>query len=364
MSRRASRDTSVELKDLTVWFDVYKRQLRVLLQYSVLAAGAYLALHSDLTVGAMVAAMFLVSRVFSTVEDFTGHLPDFRRAKHYWNDLKRILAGKDAESEDPYSGHALNPKAQLSITDVTVKSPHNNKALLKSVKLSVGSGSLVEIVGESGAGKTVLAETILGGWKLSSGSIFIRGVSIDRFSARETTNIFGYVPEIVNFVTGTIEENITRLELAPDQERVVAAAKLARVHDLIMALPQGYHTQIDATASAFSKGERHRIALARAVYGHPSVLLIDEPDATIGSEGQKILRPLIAEMRRTGCAVIVFSRRSLSLPSVTGQLMLEGGRLKRFKVPENVTKLRELKTDNPKPPPVEEVKHGDIKAAR
>ena len=363
-ARQQSRDRAIELKDLTVWFDVYKRQLRLLLQYSVMAAGAYLALHSELTIGAMVAAMFLVSRVFSTVEDFMGDLPAIRKAMQQWADLKRILAAKDAEREDPYNPHAMHQTAKLSVADVTVKSPISNKTILKSLKLNIAAGALVEITGDSGSGKTVLAETILGGWKVSSGAIFVRGVAIDRLSARETAGMCGYVPEVVTFVTGTIAENISRLDVEPQQEQIVVAAKLAQVHELIMSLPDGYQTSIDSTASMFSKGERHRLALARAVYGNPDVLLIDEPDASIGAETQKTLRPVISEMRSRGCVVIVFSRRTLSLPSVTGRLTLEAGKLRRFKVPENVTDLSEKKSGKSSPPKPTEVKYGEPQASQ
>ena len=364
IARRSSRDRAIELKDLTVWFDVYKRQLRVLLQYSVMAVGAYLALYSELTVGAMVAGMFLVSRVFSTVEEFMGYLPSMKRASQQWGDLKRILAAKEAEREDPYTAHSMHRAAKLSVADVTVKSPLDNSTLLRSIKLNIGAGALAEIVGESGSGKTVLAETILGGWKLSSGAIFVRGVAIDRLSERETAGMFGYVPETVSFVVGTIEENISRFDLVPNQEKVVAAAKLAKLHDFIVTLPEGYQTQIDAGARMFSRGERYRIALARAIYPNPDVLVIDEPDSSIISDAQKTLRSVISEMRSRGCVVIVFSRMTLSLPSVTGHLVLEGGRLKKFNIPKNVTKLVERKQEKKPATPETEVSYGDSQATQ
>lgn len=345
-ARRDSRDRSIELRDLAVSFEVASRQIRLLLQYSVLALGAYLTLQGLLTVGAMVAAMFLVSRVFSTVDDFVGDFPNFIRASANWKALKKILAAKDAERSDPYSATLAEAKARLSLSNVSVRSPITGDLMLRSISLNVGPGKLVEIIGDSGSGKTVLAETILGGWRTASGTILFSGVNIERLSEAETAAIFGYVPETVSFVVGTIEENISRLDVSPDRDRVVAAARTAQVHDLIMALPQGYETRLDLAGSGLSRGDRHRLALARALYGNPQVLIIDEPDPALREALAKTMRSVIIEMKSRGCVILVFSREKLSLPSTSGQLNLESGRLKQFKVlPSNVTKLGDTKPE-------------------
>jgi ATP-binding cassette subfamily C protein len=342
-ARKASRDRAIELRDRTLWFDVYIRQFRLLLQYSVMATGAYFTLMGELTVGAMVAAMFLVSRVFSTVEDFLGDFPTIWKSWGQWKSLKRILAAKEAVHANPYNDTEADLRAKLELANVSVRSPLTGQQILRSLNLRIGSGRMVEIIGESRAGKTVMAETILGGWKTSGGTILFGGVNVERLSDRETAKTFGYVPETVTFVAGTIEENIARLEVAPDRDRVVAAAKMAQIHQIIMALPEGYHTQIDAAGSGFSRGERHRLAFARAVYNEPELLIIDEPDQLLREDLLKSLRPALAEFKNRGAVVIVFAREKLSHPMSSGQLLLDRGRLKQFKVPDNVTKLSEKK---------------------
>jgi len=344
-ARRVSRDRSLELKDWSGWFEVSSRQIRLLLQYSVLAVGALLTLRGQLTVGAMVAAMFLVSRVFSTVEDFLGDLPAIRRAVINWNSLKRSLAAKEAELSDPCTTNVAEVRARLSLSNVSVRSPLTGELILRSLNLSIGPGKLVEIIGDCGSGKTVLAETILGGWKTSSGTILFGGINIERLSETETAAIFGYVPETVTFVVGTIEENISRLEVRPNRDKIVAAAKTAHVHDLIMALPDGYQTRLDLAGSGLSRGDRHRLALARALYNDPQVLIIDEPDPALREALPKTMRSTINEMKSRGGVIVIFSRERLSLPMTSGQLILDSGRLKSFKVQaDNVTKLGESKT--------------------
>lgn len=345
LARQESRDRAIEFKDWTVWFDVSTRQMRVLLQYTVLAVGAYYALHNELTVGAMVAGMFLTSRVFATVESFAGDFPELCRAASRWRELKAVLAAKDAELADP-NGEAIPAnRLRLSLGNVSVKSPVTGRTLLRSVNMNVAPGKVIEIIGASGSGKTVLAETILGGWKLSAGSIHLCSSNISRLSEAETSRIYGYVPETVTFVAGTIEENISRLDIDVSRDKVVAAAKAAGIHDTILALPEGYMMRLDQSGTGFSRGDRYRLGLARALYNDPQILVIDEPDASMREALNKSLRPVLADLKSRGCIVLIFSRQRLSLPMTSGQLLLDGGRLKPFPVPENVTQLSDKKAE-------------------
>ncbi len=341
-ARRSARDKSIELSDWTTWFSILTTQIRMLLQYTVLAVGAYLTLQGQLTVGAMVAATFLVVRVFLPVEQFLKQLPSIKKAIGNWKRLKQILASKNIVQENQDLDD-LEPR--LSLTSIYTRSPITAHQILKSVNLTIEPGTVVEIIGKSGSGKTVLAETLLGVWPKSAGTILCGGVKIDRLSSQQASDMFGYVPETATLVSGTIEENISGLDVEPNREGMFAAAKLAQLHELIMALPDGYQTSIDDGNHCFSKEQKHRIALARALYNNPKILVIDEPDQSLRTALSNQLAGLVDDFKKRGNSIIVFSRKALELASADHQLLLEDGRIKNIKVVKNVINLEDKKSE-------------------
>ncbi len=335
-ARQDSRDNAIELKDWSAWFTILSRQLRMLLQYTVLATGAYLTLQGQLSVGAMVASMFLVVRVLLPVEQFFNQLPSIRKALTNWADLQKILSAKTPPA---YNEDLKNLEARLSLTNVSTRSPLTGQMILKGLNLEVKPGSVVEIIGASGEGKSILAETLLGAWPKNVGTILVGGTNVERLSSDQAGRLFGYVPETVNFVTGTIEENISRLTLTPDRDKIYAAAKLAKIHDMISALPNGYQTEIDAANVAFSTGQKHQLALARALYHDPRILIIDEPDMTLRRALHGTLIPTIDAFKARGAIVIILSRTPLKLTNVTIRKTLVDGRLKQLELAQNVTRI-------------------------
>jgi ABC-type protease/lipase transport system fused ATPase/permease subunit len=326
-ARRGSRDRAVELNDWNGWFSALSKHAAMLMQYSVLATGAYLTLSDQLTIGAMVACMFLAVRVFYPVERFLKQLRPIREAIADWKDLDRIL--KAARSSAP--AHLEIGADGLSLSQLTVRSPLTRQKLLRATDLDIGSGSAVEIVGRSGSGKTVLAEAIIGRLPRMGGKILFGGIDIDRLSITDAASTFGYVPQNVAFVNGTIEENITGLDAHPDRDRLVEVATTAQVHDLIRALPNGYGTRMDAAGASLSKGERHQIALARALYSNPKVLIVDEPDQTFREGLSKSLKHAIADFLERGGILIVLSRLTLKTFQPTLRFTLEEGQLREVK---------------------------------
>jgi ABC-type protease/lipase transport system fused ATPase/permease subunit len=345
-ARRTSRDRAVELNDWKAWFSTLSKHAAMLMQYSVLAAGAYLTLSDQLTIGAMVACMFLSVRVFYPVERFLTQLPAIREASADWKSLDRILKKAMPAQARPVVG-----REGLSLSGLTVRSPLTREKLLRNIDMVVSPGSAVEIVGKSGSGKTLLAEAILGRAARASGTILFGGIDNDRLSIADAADTFAYVPQNVAFVNGTIEENIACLHPDPDKARLIEAATTAQVHDLIRALPNGYATQIDAAASIFSKGERHQIALARALYSNTKVLIVDEPDQTFREGLSRNLKRGIAGFLDRGGMLIVFSRLALKTFQPTMRFTLEDGQLREVKpVPadrarsaSNVVKLSQQK---------------------
>jgi ATP-binding cassette subfamily C protein len=329
-ARQESRDRAIAYKDWTVWFDCLSDFAVLFARYGVLATGAWLTLGGQLTVGAMVAATFLVARVLIPLEKFFSELPDIIEARQNWRALKERIAELDAE---PASGgeEPGNPRARLSLVNVGVRSPLTGASILKSVTLDIAPGEIVQVLGMTGRGKTVLAETILGNWRRSAGTILVNGHNLSRIDAAETERLFGYVPDSPGFVAGTLAENISRLDPDATAEKVAAAARKACLHAIISALPDGYQTQIDAWGAPLSRGQRNQLALARAVYHMPALLIFDEPDAMFTELIRETVEKTFDQITKKGGSVLILSRRRQAFrqPSVCYQI--EDGRLKLLK---------------------------------
>mgnify|MGYP002682747086 CR=1 FL=1 len=175
--------------------------------------------------------------------------------------------------------------------------------------------------------------------------IRLDGATLDQYDPDVLGGHVGYLPQRVTLFDGTIAENIARLAPAPDDAAVVAAAQKAAAHQMILDLPDGYDTRVSQAGGRLSGGQIQRIGLARALYNDPQILVIDEPDASMREALNKSLRPVLADLKSRGCIVLIFSRQRLSLPMTSGQLLLDGGRLKPFPVPENVTQLSDKKAE-------------------
>ncbi len=327
-ARQQSRDKAIALKDWTAWFDSCCDVAVLLTRYSVLAVGAWLTLDGVLTVGAMVAATFLVTRVLVPVEKFLTELPDIAEAQRNWAQLKRLLQARSADAAQPVVQDGGNPRARLSLVNVSVRSPLTGDALLRGVSLDLAPGQMGQITGMTGAGKTVLAETIVGLWRRSAGAILINGQNLSHLTDAELEPLFGYVPETPLFVAGTLAENIAHLDPDADLGRVASAARKACLHALISALPDGYQTVIDASGSGFSRGQRYQLALARAVYRNPAILVMDEPDVMLVELIPKTMEKTFQHLMDKGGAILLLARKPLSLAQISVGWTLEEGKLK------------------------------------
>ncbi len=326
-ARDDARDRAISLQDWTSWFNSISRITVMVVRYSVLATGAYLTLQGELTAGAMVAATFMVTRVLGPVERFVTQIPRLIQAREQWRSLNQVLKTRAMELEDAYSEQPSTPH-RLVVDNVSVRSPLTGALLLRSVSLTSTGGELIEITGTSSQGKTVLAETILGMWKLSSGSILVNGHHTGRLTDVEAQTVFGYAPENPSFLAGTIAENISGLDPQSNPEKVSLAARRARMHAAICALPMGYHTELDPQASCLSNFERNQLALARAFYKDAQILIIDTIDSEMLVRIPKKLETTFSLLReRDNVTIIVLTRQPLNLPDTTRSYTLQDGRL-------------------------------------
>lgn len=331
LARRRSRDTAVEIKDGSAWFSILSSHTTMLIQYAALGAAAYLTIQGELTVGAMVASMYLARHVFNPAERFLKQVPNIRDAIGNWQRLDRTLSAERTPTV------AADGAVPLRISQVTVRCPMTRNQLLRNVNVEIMPGSMIEVVGGGSSGKTVLAEMLVGRFSRAGGKVLLGTVDIERLPVGDAARTIGYVPQRVDFISGSIEENIAGLQPDPDGARIMHVARLAQVHEKILSLPEGYKTPIDPVGSIFSKGERHRLALARALYPDPRVLIIDEPDTALRDAVSKGLKQEIADMLARGGILIILTRLALKRYEPTQQFTLEDGVLKRVdrdKVPD------------------------------
>lgn len=329
-ARQEVRDRAIALKDRTVWFDCLSDAALLLARYGVLAMGAYLTLQGQLTVGAMVAATFLVARVLVPFEKVFEELPNIIAARQNWRALRDRISRLGEETSFP-AEEPGNLRARLSLVNVAARSPLSGSAILKSVSLDIAPGELVQVIGFTGHGKTVLAETILGTWRRSGGTILVNGHNLDRIDASETERIFGYVPDSPAFVAGTLAENISRLDPDATPEKVAAAGRKACMHAIISALPDGYQTQIDAQGAPLSRGQRHQLALARAVYHKPELLIFDEPDPLFTDLIRETVEKTFDQITKKGGSVLILSRKRQPFRQQGACWQIEDGRLRPYK---------------------------------
>jgi ATP-binding cassette subfamily C protein len=325
LARRRSRDTAVELKDWSAWFSILSSHTALLIQYVALASGAFLTIEGKLTIGSMIASMYLARLVLHPTERFLKQVPSIREAIGQWKGLDKALSAEKAPTATP------DCVAVLRVSRVAVRCPLTRTPLLRNLNVEIAPGTSLEIVGGANSGKTVLAETLVGRFPRANGKVLLGTVDVERLSITEAAKTIGYVPQRVDFISGTIEENISGLDTELDRERVVHVARLAQVHDKILSLPQGYFNRIDAVGSIFSKSERHRLALARALYPDPQLLIVDEPDTTFRDALSRSLKNNISDYLAHGGILIMLTRSPLKMYQPTRRFTLTDGELKENK---------------------------------
>jgi len=316
-------------------FGSISKTFRLFLQSAMLGLGAYLVLENLLTPGAMIAGSILLGRALAPIEMLVGQWPVLQRGSVGWNNLGRLLGAVPV----PKQRTSLPaPAARIKAEQITILPPGETKASLRMVSFEVKPGQAVGVIGPSGAGKTTLAKALAGLWLPAGGTIRLDGASLDQYDPDVLGRYIGYLPQTVTLLNGTIRDNIARMTDDPDDAAVIKAAKRAAAHQMILKLPDGYDTIVDATGGRLSGGQVQRVGLARAMYGDPVFLVLDEPNSNLDNEGSMAVNTAIKNMREDGGAVFVMAHRPAAIEECDMLMFIDGGVLKAFGPTEEVKK--------------------------
>lgn len=300
---------------------------RMILQSGVLAVGAYLVIHQEATAGIIIASSILTSRALAPVEQAIANWKGFvsaRQAGHRLDKLLKLLPREEEPMQLPA------PERSLSVDRIHVVPPGSDRPVLHDISFSVTTGQGLGIIGPSGSGKSSLARALVGVWPQLHGKIRIDNATLDQWSPEELGKHIGYLPQDVELFDGNVAVNISRFDPDATPDGVLAAARAAGVHDLILSFPKGYGTLIGEGGMALSAGQRQRIALARAFYGNPFLIVLDEPSSNLDADGEAALNKAILNVRERGGIVIVVTHRPKSLESVDQVLVVAKGTVQAF----------------------------------
>ncbi len=334
-ARGSALDSHVSSTDLIGSFTTLTKTFRLLLQSAMLGLGAYLVLQNNLTAGAMIAGSVLMGRALAPIEMAIGQWALVQRGRKGWNNLAQLLG--EVPQEKPRT-ELPKPNAKLDVTQLTIIPPGEQQASLRMVSFAINPGQAVGVIGPSGAGKSTLARALTGLWRPAGGKIRLDGAALDQYGPDVLGEHVGYLPQRVGLFDGTIAENIARMALQPDAEKVVEAAKKADAHDMILKLPNGYDTRVSATHGRLSGGQIQRIGLARAMYGDPVLLVLDEPNSNLDNEGSNAVNNAIRSFKEDGRSVLIMAHRPAAIQQCDLLLMLEGGTRTAFGPKEEVLK--------------------------
>ena len=301
------------------------RAFRIIMQSSMLCVGALLVLRQDISPGVMIAGSLLLGRALAPLDVLVATWKNFAVARSQFQRLEKLL------QETPAIGEQMKlpaPSGKLHAEKLVVVPPGSKQVVLHHVELSLEPGESLGIVGPSAAGKTSLLRTLLGIWKPAQGCVRLDGVDVAVWNRAELGKWLGYLPQDIELFDGTVAQNICRFGHA-DPDQIVAAAKLADIHEMILSMPDGYDTVIGGNTGMLSGGQRQRIGLARAVYGEPRLLILDEPNSNLDDRGEQALVQTLKAMKPKGVTVVVATHRPSILFCLDKIMVMQEGRVLR-----------------------------------
>jgi len=328
--QEARFDTVLALQtDASRWAGVLQslsKTFRMVMQSLLLGLGALLALKQEISPGMMIAGSLLLGRALAPIDMLVGTWKGFTLARGQYDRLGQLLA---QVPEDPETMSLPEPKGKLTVEQAVIVPPGSKNIVVRGVTMELNPGEALGIVGPSASGKSCLARALLGIWPTYSGKVRLDGADIASWNRTQLGPHVGYLPQDIELFDGSISENISRFGEV-DPAKVVAAAKMAGVHELILTLPNGYDTVIGSSGGVLSGGQRQRIGLARAIYGSPKYLVLDEPNSNLDDQGERELVQAIRRIKAAGATVIVITHRTMVLQYVDKILVMRDGAAQSF----------------------------------
>lgn len=321
------REAHCRNSDVANGYTAISKIFRIALQSGVLAAGAVLVIENQASAGIIIAASILTSRALAPVEQAIANWRSFVSARQSW---RRLDAALEAVARRPAPLALKPPKSHLVVEGLTSGPAGRQTIVIANIGFRAEAGDAIGVIGPSASGKSSLARALTGIWPLHRGSVRLDGAALDQWSDHDRGLHIGYLPQEIELFSGTIAGNISRFRSEATAEQIVDAAKAADVHELILRLPDGYATEIGPGGSMISAGQRQRIALARALFGNPFLVVLDEPNSNLDVEGEAALSQAIFGIRDRGGVAIVIAHRPSALAGVNLVLMMSEGRAAAF----------------------------------
>ncbi|MEM8617472.1 MAG: ATP-binding cassette domain-containing protein, partial [Pseudomonadota bacterium] len=321
-ARNQALKGQMQVTGITGTFASISKTMRLFLQSAMLGMGGWLVLLNEMTPGAMIAGTILLGRALAPVDVALNQWSLVQKGTHGWQNLSALLGAVPQEEQKM----ALPvPKANLTAKGITVYPPDEKKPSLRSLSFEVKPGQAIGVIGPSGSGKSTLARAITGVWAPVTGTLRLNGATLDQYPPEALGKYIGYLPQRVQLFDGTIAENIASLDPDVNPPKVVAAAKRADAHDMILQLPQGYDTMVSPAQTKLSGGQMQRIGLARALYGKPVIVVLDEPDSNLDNIGSDALNKAIRYLKEQGCAILIMAHRPAAIRECDTLLVLDNG---------------------------------------
>ncbi|MBD9463637.1 type I secretion system permease/ATPase [Pseudomonas sp. Pdm06] len=308
--------------DIGGFYGGISKTLRQIVQSAALALGAWLVIKGDLSGGTMIAASIIVARTLAPAEQVIATWRSLLGAQVAWKKLLEVFSlfpDTQSKTELP-AAHR-----HLQVESVFAAPPGAQRLTLQNINFMVAAGTAVGVVGPSASGKSSLARVLVNAWVPARGHVRLDGAPLDLLAEQARGKLIGYLPQSVGLFTGTVAQNIARLDPSAQDSAIVSAAQLAGVHELILQLPQGYETQVGEGGVNLSAGQRQRVALARALFGDPFLVVLDEPNSNLDADGEQALAKAILALKARGAIVVVIAHRTSILAVIDQVLILENG---------------------------------------
>ena len=326
-SNHSYLDGQQRVSDVAGGLGAISKVLRMMLQSAVLAVGGYLVIYQLATGGIIIAGAIIAARALAPVDLLIANWKGLVTARQGWNRLNRLLDLMPAQT----APMALQgPIRTLAVENAAVMAPGTQKVVAQDVQFTLDHGSGLGIIGPSGSGKSSVARMLVGVWTPARGKVRLDGAALDQWSSEALGPHIGYLPQDVELLAGSVAQNISRFEPKPDANAIIAAAKAAGVHELVTGLSEGYETQIGEQGTALSAGQAQRIALARALYRDPFLVVLDEPNSNLDADGDEALTKAILAVRARGGIVVVVAHRPSAIAGVDLLLVMNQGRQQAF----------------------------------